>query len=88
VLTTFTQQIGSLAKKFETFKVNPQQSEGCDICGESHLNHECQATNQNDEHVNLIGYKSYPYGSPMAQKHPGFQWSNPNGAKNSQFLKQ
>ncbi|XP_060200643.1 uncharacterized protein LOC132628909 [Lycium barbarum] len=23
-------------------------------------------------------------GSPMEQKHPGFQWSNPNGAENSQ----
>nr|XP_009778779.1 PREDICTED: uncharacterized protein LOC104228077 [Nicotiana sylvestris] len=52
-------------------------------------NHECQATNHNDEHVNVIGYKQYPFGSPMAQKHPGFQWRNPNGAENSQsFQKQ
>ncbi|XP_070011091.1 uncharacterized protein [Nicotiana sylvestris] len=31
----------------------------------------------------------YLFGSPMAQKHLGFQWSNPNGAENSQsFQKQ
>ncbi|XP_070001822.1 uncharacterized protein [Nicotiana sylvestris] len=35
--------------------------------------------------VNVIGYKNdYSFGSPMAQKHPGFQWGNPNGAENPQ----
>ncbi|XP_070029672.1 uncharacterized protein [Nicotiana sylvestris] len=39
--------------------------------------------------VNVIGYKQYPFGSPMAQKYPGFQWSNPNGTENYQsFQKQ
>ncbi|XP_019266546.1 PREDICTED: uncharacterized protein LOC109243982 [Nicotiana attenuata] len=67
----------------------PSQSEACDMCGGNHLNHECQANNHNDEHVHSVGYKSYPFESPMAQKHPGFQWSNPNGAENSQsFQKQ
>ncbi|XP_060181589.1 uncharacterized protein LOC132611190 [Lycium barbarum] len=54
------------------------------MCGGNHLNHECQATNQNDEHANALGYKPYSFGIPLAQKHPGFQWSNPNGAENSQ----
>lgn len=59
------------------------------MCGGSHLNSECQVTNQNDEQVSGIRYKPYPFGSPMAQKHPGFQWSNPKGAENSQaFQKQ
>ncbi|XP_070030053.1 uncharacterized protein [Nicotiana sylvestris] len=62
----------------------PGQSEACNLCGENHLNHECQATNQNDEQVNVIGYKPYPFGSSLAQKHPGFKWSNANGAENSQ----
>ncbi|XP_070009972.1 uncharacterized protein [Nicotiana sylvestris] len=91
-LNTLTQQIVSLAQKFETFKVNtqqPSQSEACDMRGGNHQNHECQATNHNDEYVNVIGYKQYPFGSSMAQKHLGFQWSNPNGAENSQsFQKQ
>ncbi|XP_075112510.1 uncharacterized protein LOC142182253 [Nicotiana tabacum] len=91
-LNTLTQQIVSLAQKFETFHVNtqqPSQSEACDMCRGNHQNHECQATNHNDGHVNAIGYKQYPFGSPMAQKYPGFQWSNPNGAENSQsFQKQ
>ncbi|XP_009759420.1 uncharacterized protein [Nicotiana sylvestris] len=91
-LNTLTHQIVSLAQKFETFQVNtqqPSQSEACDMCGGNHQNHECQATNHNNEHVNVIGYKQYPFGSPMEQKHPGFQWSNPNGAENSQsFQKQ
>ncbi|XP_019241844.1 PREDICTED: uncharacterized protein LOC109221866 [Nicotiana attenuata] len=79
-----------IIKKVAT--VNTQQSnqsEACDMCGGNHQNHECQATNQTEEQVNVIGYKPYPFGSPMAQKHPGFQWSNPNGAENSQsFQKQ
>ncbi|XP_075112114.1 uncharacterized protein LOC142182092 [Nicotiana tabacum] len=91
-LNTLTQQIVSLAQKFESFQVNTQQSsktETCDMCGGNHLNHECQAISQSDEQVNVIGYKQYPFGSPMAQKYPGFQWSNPNGAENSQsFQKQ
>ncbi|XP_009773211.2 uncharacterized protein [Nicotiana sylvestris] len=91
-LNTLTQQIVSLAQKFESFQVNtqqPSQSEACDLCGGNYLNHECQATNQNDEHVNVIGYKLYPFRSPLAQKHPGFQWSNVNDAENSQnYLKQ
>ncbi|XP_070014708.1 uncharacterized protein [Nicotiana sylvestris] len=68
--------------------VNTQSSsqlENCDICGGNHPNNECQASMKNEEQVNIIGYRtSYPFGSPMAQKHPGFQWSNPNGAKNPQ----
>nr|XP_009804129.1 PREDICTED: uncharacterized protein LOC104249405 isoform X1 [Nicotiana sylvestris] len=72
--------------------VNTQQSnqsKACDMCGGNHQNHECQATNQTDEQAYVIGYKPYPFGSPMAQKHPGFQWSKPNGAENSQsFQKQ
>ncbi|XP_075078238.1 uncharacterized protein LOC142164299 [Nicotiana tabacum] len=91
-LNTLTQQIVSLAQKFESFQVNTLQSnhsEACDMCGGNHQNYECQATNQTDEQVNVIGYKPYPFGSPMAQKHPEFQWSNPNGAENSQsFQKQ
>ncbi|XP_070002517.1 uncharacterized protein [Nicotiana sylvestris] len=62
VLNILTQQIVSLAQKFESFQY---------------------------EQVNVIGYKSYAFGSSMAHKHPGFQWSNPNGAENSQnFQKQ
>ncbi|XP_070028565.1 uncharacterized protein [Nicotiana sylvestris] len=60
-LNTLTQQIVSLAQKFETFQVNtqqPSQSEACDMCGGNHQNHECQATNHNDEHVNVIGYNA------------------------------
>ena len=91
-LNTLTQQIVSLAQKFESFQVNTQQSnqsKACDMCGGNHQNHECQATNQTDEQAYVIGYKPYPFGSPMAQKHPGFQWSKPNGAENSQsFQKQ
>ncbi|PHT28544.1 hypothetical protein CQW23_31852 [Capsicum baccatum] len=87
VLNTLTQQITSLAQKFESFQVNTHQSvqvKDCDMCGENHLNHECQATNQKDEHVNVLGYKPYSFSSPLAQKHPGLQWSNPNGAENPQ----
>ncbi|XP_075076791.1 uncharacterized protein LOC142163406 [Nicotiana tabacum] len=51
----------------------PSQSEACDMCGGNQQNHECQAINHNDEHVNVIGYKQYPFGSSMTQKHPGFQ---------------
>ncbi|XP_075097809.1 uncharacterized protein LOC142175136 [Nicotiana tabacum] len=51
----------------------PSQPEACDLCGGSHLNDECQATNQNDEQIIVIGYKPYPFGSPLAQKHPRFQ---------------
>ncbi|XP_070014284.1 uncharacterized protein [Nicotiana sylvestris] len=43
----------------------PSQSEARDMCGGNHRNHECQATNHNDEHVNVIGSKQYPFGSPM-----------------------
>ncbi|XP_070020570.1 uncharacterized protein [Nicotiana sylvestris] len=68
--------------------VNNQSSsqlENCDVCGGNHPNHECQASTQNEEQVNMIGYRNnYSFGSPMAQKHPGFQWSNPNGAENPQ----
>ncbi|OIT05912.1 hypothetical protein A4A49_61663, partial [Nicotiana attenuata] len=61
------------------------QLENCDVCQGNHPNHECQASTQNEEQVNVIGYRNnYSFGSPMAQKHPGFQWSNPNGAENPQ----
>ncbi|XP_070014394.1 uncharacterized protein [Nicotiana sylvestris] len=32
----------------------------------------------------LESFQPYPFRSPLAQKHPGFQWSNANGAENSQ----
>ncbi|OIT08584.1 hypothetical protein A4A49_62891, partial [Nicotiana attenuata] len=61
------------------------QLENCDVCQGNHPNHECQVSTQNEEQVNMIGYRNnYSFGSPMAQKHPGFQWSNPNGAENPQ----
>ncbi|OIS97023.1 hypothetical protein A4A49_60707, partial [Nicotiana attenuata] len=61
------------------------QLENCDVCQGNHPNHECQASKQNEEQVNMIGYRNnYSFGSPMAQKHPVFQWSNPNGAENPQ----
>ncbi|OIT29995.1 hypothetical protein A4A49_62010, partial [Nicotiana attenuata] len=61
------------------------QLENCDVCQGNHPNHECQASAQNEEQVNMIGYRNtYSFGSPMAQKHPGFQWSNPDGAENPQ----
>ncbi|OIT03404.1 hypothetical protein A4A49_57564, partial [Nicotiana attenuata] len=61
------------------------QLENCDVCQGNHPNHECQASTQNEEQVNVIGYKNnYSFGSSMAQKHPGFQWSNLNGAENPQ----
>ncbi|XP_070026589.1 uncharacterized protein [Nicotiana sylvestris] len=85
-------KVVTVNQKFDTFQVNTQQlsqSEACDMCGGNHQNHECQATNHNDEHVNVIGYKQYPFESPMTQKHPGFQWSNPNCTDKSQsFQKQ
>ncbi|XP_019223875.1 PREDICTED: uncharacterized protein LOC109205614 [Nicotiana attenuata] len=85
-------EISENAIQWPSERVNTQQSnqfEACDMCGGNHQNHECQATNQTDEQVNVIGYKPYLFGSPMAQKHPGFQWSNPNGTENSQsFQKQ
>ncbi|XP_070016524.1 uncharacterized protein [Nicotiana sylvestris] len=91
-LNTLTQQIISLAQKFESFQVNtqqPSQSETCDMCEGNHLNHEYQENNHTDEQVHSVGYKPYPFGSPMAQKHPGFQWRNSNGAENStSFQKQ
>ncbi|XP_019228478.1 PREDICTED: uncharacterized protein LOC109209625 [Nicotiana attenuata] len=71
-LNTLTQQIVSLAQKFESFQVNtqqPSQSEACGLCGGNHLNHECQATKQNDEQVNVIGYKRpYQHATPYQQK--------------------
>nr|XP_016491150.1 PREDICTED: uncharacterized protein LOC107810833 [Nicotiana tabacum] len=76
------QLLNEISKNVNTQQ--PSQCEACDLCGGNHLNHECQTTNQNDEQVNVIGYKLYPFGSPLAQKHPGFQWSNANGAENSQ----
>ncbi|OIT24116.1 hypothetical protein A4A49_64388, partial [Nicotiana attenuata] len=61
------------------------QLENCDVCQGNHPNHECQASTQNEEQVNMIGYRNnYSFGSPMAQKHPRFQWSNPSGAENPQ----
>ncbi|XP_019265271.1 PREDICTED: uncharacterized protein LOC109242856 [Nicotiana attenuata] len=80
------QLLNEISENVNTQQSN--QSEACDICGGNHQNHECQATNQMDEQVNVIGCKPYPFGSPMAQKHPGFQWSNPNGAENSQSFQQ
>ncbi|OIS99758.1 hypothetical protein A4A49_04077 [Nicotiana attenuata] len=72
----------------EAFQINTQSSsqhENCDVCGGNHPSHECQASMQNEEQVNVIGYRtSYQFGSPMAQKHLDFQWSNPNGAENPQ----
>ncbi|OIS97012.1 hypothetical protein A4A49_12274 [Nicotiana attenuata] len=92
-LNSLTQQIATLTQKVEAFPVGAHSSsqlENCDVCQGNHPNHECQASTQNEEQVNMIGYRNnYSFGSPMAQKHPGFQWSNPNGAKNPQrFLNQ
>uniref|UniRef100_A0A1U7VQV2 Uncharacterized protein LOC104216411 n=1 Tax=Nicotiana sylvestris TaxID=4096 RepID=A0A1U7VQV2_NICSY len=85
---SLAQQIATLTQKVEAFQVNTQSSsqhENCDVCGGNHPNHECQASTQNEGQVNSIGYRNcYPFNSPMAQKHPGFQWSNPNGAENPQ----
>ncbi|XP_070020306.1 uncharacterized protein [Nicotiana sylvestris] len=85
---SLAQQIATLTQKVEAFQVNTKSSsqhDNCDVFGGNHPNHECQASTQNEEQVNIIGYRnSYPFGSPMAQKHLGFQWSNPNGAENPQ----
>ncbi|XP_070003563.1 uncharacterized protein [Nicotiana sylvestris] len=85
---SLAQQIATLTQKVEAFQVNTQSSsqlENCDVCGGNHPNHECQTSTQKEEHVSMIGYRNnYSFGSPMAQKHPGFQWSNPNGAENPQ----
>ncbi|OIT20906.1 hypothetical protein A4A49_38158, partial [Nicotiana attenuata] len=87
-LNSLTQQIVTLTQKVEAFQVGAHSSsqlENCDVCQGNHPNHECQASTQNEEQVNMIGYRNnYSFGSLMAQKHPGFQWSNPNGAENPQ----
>ncbi|MCD9559554.1 hypothetical protein HAX54_017556, partial [Datura stramonium] len=58
----------------------PSQFEAYHMCGGNHLNHECQATNQNDEQVqNPPGYsnqnrgqpKFLPYQQRPQQAHPG-----------------
>nr|XP_033508385.1 uncharacterized protein LOC104118602 isoform X1 [Nicotiana tomentosiformis]XP_033508398.1 uncharacterized protein LOC104118602 isoform X1 [Nicotiana tomentosiformis] len=85
---SLAQQIATLTQKVEVFQVNTQSSsqhENCDACGGNHPNHEYQDSMQNEEQVNIIGYRtSYPLSSPMVQKHPRFQWSNPNSAENPQ----
>ncbi|XP_070008482.1 uncharacterized protein [Nicotiana sylvestris] len=53
----------------------PSQSEACDMCGGNHQNHECQATNHNDEHVNVIE-NSQSFQKKQIQGPPGYQ--NPN----------
>nr|XP_009762848.1 PREDICTED: uncharacterized protein LOC104214825 [Nicotiana sylvestris] len=87
-LNSLTQQIATLTQKVEAFQVGAHSSsqlENCDVCQGNHPNHECQALTQNEEQVNMIGYRNnYSFGRPMTQKHPGFQWSNPNGAENPQ----
>ncbi|OIT29784.1 hypothetical protein A4A49_57981, partial [Nicotiana attenuata] len=87
-LNSLTQQIATLTQKVEAFQVGAHSSsqlENCDVCQGNHPDHECQDSTQNEEQVNAIGYKtSYSFGSLMAQKHPGFQWSNPNGTDNPQ----
>nr|XP_016463258.1 PREDICTED: uncharacterized protein LOC107786311 [Nicotiana tabacum] len=87
-LNSLTQQIATLTQKMEAFQVGAHSSsqlENCDVCQGNHLNHECQASTQNEEQVNVIGYRNnYSFGSPMAQKHPRFQWSNSNGTENPQ----
>ncbi|OIT30465.1 hypothetical protein A4A49_55540, partial [Nicotiana attenuata] len=87
-LNSLTQQIATLTQKVEAFQVSAHASsqlEKCDACQGNHPNHECQDSTQNEEQVNVIGDRNnYSFGSPMAQKHPGFQWSNPNGAENPQ----
>ncbi|XP_019235392.1 PREDICTED: uncharacterized protein LOC109215729 [Nicotiana attenuata] len=87
-LNSLTQQIATLTQKVEAFQVGAHSSsqlENCDVCQGNHPNHECQVSTQNEEQVNMIGYRNnYSFGSPMAQKHPGFQWNNPNGAENPQ----
>ncbi|XP_031116500.1 uncharacterized protein LOC116020158 [Ipomoea triloba] len=68
----------------------------CDLCGEGHNLGECLNDDTNSqssvEHIDLVGYNRpqqsfQPQGAynPNAPRnHPGFSWSNPNGATNPQ----
>nr|XP_033511226.1 uncharacterized protein LOC108944582 [Nicotiana tomentosiformis] len=91
-LNSLAQQIATLTQKVKAFQagaLSSSQLENCDFCKGNHPNHECQASTQNEEQVNVIGYRNnHSFGSPMAQKHSGFQWSDPNGKQNFQQYQQ
>nr|GLL31149.1 uncharacterized protein LOC109169324 [Ipomoea trifida] len=68
----------------------------CDLCGGEHNSGECFNDDTNSqssmEHVDLVGYgrqqQSFQpqgaYNPNAPRNHPGFSWSNPNGAANPQ----
>nr|GMD98884.1 uncharacterized protein LOC109185573 [Ipomoea batatas] len=68
----------------------------CDLCGGGHNLGECLNDDTNSqssvEHINLVGYNrpqqpfqpQGAYAPNNSRNHPGFSWSNPNGAANPQ----
>ncbi|XP_031127578.1 uncharacterized protein LOC116029670 [Ipomoea triloba] len=68
----------------------------CDLCGGGHNSGECfnddTSSQSSMEHINLVGYnrpqQSFQpqgaYNPNTSRNHPGFSWSNPNGAANPQ----
>nr|GME03028.1 uncharacterized protein LOC109169324 [Ipomoea batatas] len=68
----------------------------CDLCGGGHNLGECLNDDTNSqssvEHINLVGYNrpqqpfqpQGAYDPNNSRNHPGFSWSNPNGAANPQ----
>nr|GMD78440.1 protein NYNRIN-like [Ipomoea batatas] len=68
----------------------------CDLCGGEHNSGECfnddTSSQSSMEHVDLVGYgrqqQSFQpqgaYNPNALRNHPGFSWSNPNGAANPQ----
>nr|GMC99893.1 protein NYNRIN-like [Ipomoea batatas] len=68
----------------------------CDLCGGEHNSGECfnddTSSQSSMEHVDLVGYgrqqQSFQpqgaYNPNAPRNHPGFSWSNPNGAANPQ----
>nr|GLL29572.1 uncharacterized protein LOC109185573 [Ipomoea trifida] len=68
----------------------------CDLCGGGHNLGECLNDDTNSqssvEHINLVGYNrpqqpfqpQGAYDPNNSRNHPGFSWSNPNGAPNPQ----
>nr|GMD63551.1 uncharacterized protein LOC109185573 [Ipomoea batatas] len=71
----------------------------CDLCGGGHNMGECLNDDTNSqssvEHIDLVGYnmpqQSFQtqgaYNPNTSWNHPGFSWSNPNGAANPQMSK-
>nr|GMC99794.1 (-)-alpha-terpineol synthase-like [Ipomoea batatas]GME10481.1 (-)-alpha-terpineol synthase-like [Ipomoea batatas] len=70
----------------------------CDLCGGGHDLGEClnddTSSQSSMEHVDLVGYgrqqQSFQpqgaYNPNAPRNHPGFSWSNPNGAANPQSM--